>query len=126
MKLNHRQAFVKTRKYFGIKGNKLHQISGVSENHISEFTRGKRDVSSKVLDQLIEGMEQLKPGAKRYYCNCLFGKNIDSPEPILSPEQFVSVLDTEELSKLMFAVAARLGEQAKKKNSSQSDLMLVG
>ncbi len=109
MKLNHRQAFVKTRNYFGIKGNKLHQITGVSENHISEFTRGKRDVSSKILDQLIEGMEQLKPGAKRYYCNCLFGKNIDSPVQIVSPEEIVSLMDADELSQLMLAVAARLG-----------------
>ena len=103
MNLNHREAFIKTRKYFGIKGNKLHEITGVSANHISEYTRGKRDVSTKILDQLIEGMEQLAPGAKRYYCNYLFGQKL------VLPEDIVADMNADELSLLMLAIASRIG-----------------
>jgi plasmid maintenance system antidote protein VapI len=48
----HREAFKKTKNYFSITGKQLHQQTGVSENHISEFLRGKRAVSTDVLDRL--------------------------------------------------------------------------
>ena len=103
MELNHREAFIKTRTYFGVKGNKLHEITGVSANHISEYSRGKRDVSTAILDKLLEGMENLAPGSKRYYCQLLYGKKS------ISPEEMVEHMDAEELSHLMMAIAAKVG-----------------
>lgn len=103
MKLNHRQAFLKTKTYYGIKGSKLCEISGVSAKHISEYSNCKRDVSSEILDKLIQGMENLEPGAKRYYCQLLYGKRS------FSPEEIVKSMDNEELSELMMAIAAKVG-----------------
>ena len=103
MNLNHRQAFVDTKTYYGIKGNALSRASEVSAKHISEYSTGKRDVSSAVLDKLIQGMENLEPGAKRYYCQLLYGKKS------LSPEEVVENMDNEELSSLMMAIAAKVG-----------------
>ncbi|MGK7897396.1 MAG: helix-turn-helix domain-containing protein [Xenococcus sp. (in: cyanobacteria)] len=103
MNLNHREAFIKTRTYFGVKGNALHEVTGVSADHISKYSTGKRDVSSEVLDKLIEGMEILQPGAKKYYCQLLYGKRS------ISPEEIVEGMDNEELSQLMMAIAAKVG-----------------
>ncbi len=103
MNLNHREDFLKTRKYYGIKGNKLHEVTGVSANHISEYSRGKRDVSSAVLDKLVEGMESLAPGSKKYYCELLYGKQL------FQPEKMVELMDADELSELMMAIAVRVG-----------------
>lgn len=103
MNLNHRQAFIDTKTYYGIKGNALSEASGVSAKHISEYSNRKRDVSSEVLDKLIEGMDNLEPGAKRRYCQLLYGKRS------VSPEEIVEGMDNEELSSLMMAIAAKVG-----------------
>jgi transcriptional regulator with XRE-family HTH domain len=110
----HREAFKKTKSYFGITGKQLHQHTGVSENHISEFLRGKRAVSSDVLDRLVEAMEELEPGSKQFYSDEIKGKkskvaigaNID-------PSILVEDMNNEQLSKLMFAIAAKLGSKSK-------------
>ena len=48
-------------------------------------------------------MEQLAPGAKRYYCNYLFGQKL------VLPEDIVADMNADELSQLMLAIAARIG-----------------
>lgn len=67
--------FSKTMEHYKITGKKLSQVSGVSENHISEFRRGKRKtgVSTDILWQLLKGMEKIAPGAKIYFASLMAG-----------------------------------------------------
>ena len=74
-KMNHREAFKKTKSHYGITGTKLHEEKQeYLKNHISEFINGKSKVSTEVLDSLVNGMEELESGAKLFYVQELLGK----------------------------------------------------
>ncbi|MEA5511808.1 helix-turn-helix transcriptional regulator [Crocosphaera sp. UHCC 0190] len=68
-----RQYFKKVKAERRVTGKALSQITGISENHISEYLNGKRDVTSEKLWEMMEGMEQLSPGAKDDFAE-LIGK----------------------------------------------------
>jgi transcriptional regulator with XRE-family HTH domain len=81
------ELFSRTMEYYKISGKELSQVSGISENHISEFRRGKRKtgVSTGVLWQLLEGMEKIAPGARSYFAALLAG---------VDQKQEIETLDT--------------------------------
>ncbi|PSB07720.1 hypothetical protein C7B62_19075 [Pleurocapsa sp. CCALA 161] len=120
--MNHREAFIKTKRYFGITGSRLHEVTGVSKNHISEFINYKRDVTTSVFDKLVLGMEELEPESKQYYTDQIREKeskastlaNIDS-------SILVKNMSNEQLSKLMFAIAAKLGNKSKNAGDVRSE-----
>ena len=108
--MNHREAFIKTKRYFGITGLKLHEVTGVSRNHISEFINYKRDVTTTVFDRLIAGMEEIEPGALQFYTDEVRGKKPNVT--VANPTALIDAMDNEEISKLMFAIAAKMGNRA--------------
>ena len=103
--MNHREAFKKTKSYYGITGSKLHKQTGVSQNHISEFINDKSKISTEVLDLLVDGMEELEPGAKQFYIQELMGKSI---KLACDPKILVNSMDANDISELMFAIANRM------------------
>ncbi|MEO1671529.1 MAG: hypothetical protein AAFR77_12205 [Cyanobacteria bacterium J06631_2] len=109
--MNHREAFCKTKRYFGITGSALHRQTGVSNNHISEFIRGKGKISTDVLDRLVKGMIELEPEALPFYINALAGKKANGS--VTSPKALVDKMDNEQMSELMFAIAAKMGSKSK-------------
>jgi hypothetical protein len=62
--------FDRTLKYYGIQAKTLSQMTGVSENHISEFRRGKlrSGMTTTKLWELLIAMDQLEPGSKQHFC----------------------------------------------------------
>lgn len=60
-------AFDKTLKRFAIKGSDLGRTSGVTSAVISDFRKGKANPTTAVVEKLIEGMEELQPGAWQYF-----------------------------------------------------------
>lgn len=110
--MNHREAFIKTKRYFGITGLKLHEVTGVSRNHISEFINYKRDVTTSVFDRLIAGMEELEPGALQFYTDEVRGKK--SKVTVANPKALVDAMDNKQMSELMFAIAAKMGNKTDK------------
>ena len=120
----HREAFTKTKKYFGISGKKLHQQTGVSANHISEFLNGKKTVSSDLLDRLVEGMEEIEPGAKQFYATQMLGYNRQALANV-EPEILVDAMDNEQISKLMFAIAAKMDKSNKTNRQPENEQLTV-
>ena len=116
--MSHREAFIRTKRYYGIQGSKLSRHTGVDENRISEFInlkkdgsgKYKRDLASSVLDTLVQGMEELEPGAKQFYIQELMGKDIKLS---CDPEILVNSMDDRDISDLMFAIANRMSENNK-------------
>lgn len=95
--MNHRKAFIDTRIYYGIKNKSLHEQSGVSLDRISKFINNKTDVTTDVLNRLVDAMDRLKPGAKKYYCQLLYGKKFVNYEQLAeeaSPEETAAFLKT--------------------------------
>ncbi|XWK91759.1 MAG: XRE family transcriptional regulator (plasmid) [Phormidium sp.] len=115
------EIFRQTLEYYGITGKQISMVSLVSENHISEFRRGKSKtgVSTDVLWKFLQAMEEIKPGAATYFCSQLAkavgGENsiisAELPkqlETLLSVQNFVDGLSDEKLALLMMVIAARI------------------
>lgn len=98
----HREAFIRTQNYYGIKGSVLFRQTGVAQNLISEFCSGKRDITTKSLDRLLKGMEELHSGALQFYLDELKGKSVPDPSAL------IDAMTNDQLSKLMFAIANRM------------------
>lgn len=118
----HREAFKKTKNYFRITGKELHKQTGVSENHISEFLRGKRAVSTDILDRLVQAMEELEPESKQFYTDQIREKESKaSTLANIDPSILVRNMNNEQLSKLMFAIAAKMGNKSKDAGEGKSE-----
>ncbi|MBD2364954.1 hypothetical protein H6G36_27975 [Anabaena minutissima FACHB-250] len=100
------QSFDATIKKYRISAKKLSSETRVSENHISEFRRGKCDVSTTVLSKLLDGMETLAPGAKQYFCYLMSGHQ-QSSSLKQSLVEIIQVADEDELLDAMGAIANR-------------------
>jgi predicted transcriptional regulator len=108
--MTHREAFIETKNYFGITGSDLHRVTGVSRSHISDFINRKRDITTDLLDRLITGMDEIEPGALQFYTNELKGR--DHKIIVSNPKALVDAMDNAQLSELMFAIAAKMGNKS--------------
>ena len=112
------EIFRVTIERYGISGKQLSKLSGVSENHISEFRRGKTGISTDVMWKLIEAMDDVKPGARAHFCSrlaasegSLRGRQMSAPkqlESLLDMQNLVDGLSDDRLALLLMVVAARI------------------
>lgn len=109
--------FRQTMDHFGIKGSELAEAMGCSRNNISEIRQGKTKPHIDRFWEIIETMDSLSPGAKSYFSNLIAADQKNSGENVyqaLDLEKLIAVMNDEQLSRLMLAVAARLGSQKNK------------
>ena len=99
--------FDATVRFYRISAKQLSQLSGVSENHISEFRRGKRDISTTVLSKLVSGMDQLAPGSRQQFFQSICEHNHTSSSFAHSLVDFIHQADEDELLDAMSAIALR-------------------
>lgn len=70
---SHLEALKKVKEGRKITGKQLHQVTGLAESNISDFFRGKSNISIATLDRMVDGMEQISPGAREEYARKLVG-----------------------------------------------------
>lgn len=87
-----REFFGEVKRHHGITGKAISELSGISQNHISEYINGKRDVTSETLWRMIEAMDKISPGARKD-----FALKIASDRPEIPYEE----LDEDELAEEM-------------------------
>ncbi|AFZ28356.1 hypothetical protein Cylst_6585 (plasmid) [Cylindrospermum stagnale PCC 7417] len=97
------QSFDATIKRYRISAKQLSGDTKVSENHISEFRRGKCDVSTTTLSKLLDGMEVLAPGSKQFFYQLVLGKENQSPASL--KRSLVEVIQTADEDELLDAMA---------------------
>ncbi|MEG4115327.1 MULTISPECIES: hypothetical protein [unclassified Microcoleus] len=117
------EIFDQTLRRYGIQAKALSALSGVSQNHISEFRGGKlkTGVTTDCLYRLLLGMDELSPGARRYFCDLLAGKK--QPQGFGAELEFlINVADPEELEKAMLQIVARMFPKEEKDSSSPTDM----
>lgn len=68
-----RNFFKQTRQHYGITGKAISELTGISQNHISEYQNGKRDVTSDTLWRMIEAMDNIAPGSRKHFGNLITG-----------------------------------------------------
>jgi len=99
------RSFDVTLKLYRISAKELSKLTGVSENHISEFRRGKGDVSTNVLSKLMDGMDTLAPGSKQHLCKLISGQSSQSLSQSLV--QIIHAAEEDELLDAMGAITNR-------------------
>ena len=109
--------FKQTMDRFGVKGTELSKHFGCGRGYISDIRTGKCNPPSDRLWELIVALDELAPGAKRYFGNLIVGKGNDfSLEDIaanIEPSELVALMDHEQLSQLTMAIAKRIGKMNK-------------
>jgi transcriptional regulator with XRE-family HTH domain len=98
--------FDATLKRYRISAKELSKLTGISENHISEFRRSKGDVSTLILHNLLNGMDNLAGGSKQYFLDLLSNQK-DSNTLKQSLVDTIAVADEEELLSTISAIAER-------------------
>ena len=117
----HREAFIRTQSHYSITGTALHKMTGISQNHISEYINNKRDMRTESLDRLVQAMDELEPGAMQFYTDKLRGRK--SKVTVTNPKALVDGMDNKQMSELMFAIAAKMG--SKSKNQLENEQLAV-
>lgn len=104
------EIFDKTLKRYAIKAKALSDLTGVSQNHISEFRGGKlkTGVTTDCLMRLLVGMDDLSPGARRYFCDLLAEKK-NQPQGFQSELEFyINASDEVELKEALLQRVKKL------------------
>lgn len=107
-----REALSKTQDYYRIKGTRLAEESGISQQHWSEYRNGKADLVTAKATAALEAMEKIHPGAMNYFCCLLRGQSMGSDLRTL-----IEVADDNELEEAF----GLIGKRMFRKNTVESD-----
>jgi transcriptional regulator with XRE-family HTH domain len=97
------ESFVTAMSEYGIKAKELAELCGISAQQVTEFRRGRSWVSHETFESLLENMDHLSPGSKRYFCSLLANQpiaRIDKKQQLIemietaNPEEIEAVLLT--------------------------------
>ena len=97
------EAFNETLKRYKISGRALAQAAQASESLVSQFRHGKKGVTDDMLDSLLQAMQQLAPGSRKYFCSLLAGDPIKLG---VSKGEFKDISE-DEIPELLIAIARR-------------------
>lgn len=109
-----RESFKQVKQQRGVTGKAIYELTGISQNHISEYLRGKRDVTSETLSRMINAMEQVSPGAKQDFARLVAdglaaGSRLHPEDIILiEPEEVASLMNPDQKARWLMAIAATL------------------
>jgi transcriptional regulator with XRE-family HTH domain len=122
------EILTKTMDRHGIKGRELAAHIGMTPNHLSELRAGRKWVSKDNFIKLLEGMEEMVPGSRLYFCQMLAGEAL---APIPTPKQsIVSMINTasdEEIEEAIIAIGKRWKESRSstiKKDSETTNIYI--
>jgi transcriptional regulator with XRE-family HTH domain len=97
------EAFNQTLKRYRISGRALAQAAEVSESLVSQFRHGKTCVTDEMLDKLLQGIQVIAPGARKYFCSLIAGE----PAGVSTVEKVIEAISEDEIPELLMAIARR-------------------
>ncbi|MEG4584641.1 helix-turn-helix transcriptional regulator [Microcoleus sp. MOSTC5] len=95
------EAFHNTLKRYDISGKALARVAGVSESLVSQFRHGKKGVTDEMLDNLLEAMQKIAPGARKHFCSLVAGELVEGA----GVENAIKEISAEEIPELLMAIA---------------------
>jgi transcriptional regulator with XRE-family HTH domain len=114
------------RKY-GLVGKELAKKANISETHLSQFRNGKTHIGDDKLAALLDGMEELAPGSRIYFCQQLSGESLNVRDFLgrmlreeEGLEELIDSMDLIQLSLLMDIATAKLRSQVSQSQSMTS------
>ncbi len=122
MKVNMINQYLKqTQDHFRIKGKELAEAAGISPQHLSEYRRGKCDITSSKLWDAVCAMDRLAPGARAYFCGLMAGKKY----PEISLQELVDDADDAEIEELLLALGRKWRERDRDRNHKKEAILRV-
>lgn len=110
-----REVVKKVKEARKITGKALSDQTGISPNHISKFLSGERDVTTETLWRMVQGMEQLSPGAEEDFfialANATTRLTFRQVVSKMEPAELLEALDGEIFADLIHAFADTLKER---------------
>ncbi|MEA5569149.1 helix-turn-helix transcriptional regulator [Anabaena sp. UHCC 0399] len=101
------QLFKQSMDRYGVQGKELAVLAGISPNHLSEFRNGKKWVSPEVLTALLEGMDKIAPGSRRYFCQLLAEEPLGESDKSGRLAQMIEAADDDEMEAAMIAIGRK-------------------
>jgi|GEM_PF-609771 len=110
---------------YGIKGKDLAALVGVGAVHISEVRAGRRWVSPEVFAALLEGMDELAPGSRQYFCQLLAGRELTGEAVTIGDKiaELVAIANDDDIEKTLQAVASRWKQGYKVDTSNSTNIL---
>lgn len=108
------QLFKKAMDRYGIQGKELAALAGISQNHLSQFRSGSKWVSPEVFEGLLEGMDQLSPGSRRYFCELLAQKPLSEGEDENDQKlvELIEAADEEQIDAVLLIIGRKWKQNA--------------
>ncbi len=107
--MNLNKAFDQTLKDLGISAKWLSERSGVAPQTISDFRRGKKAIQTDSLGKLLDA---LPVEVQTHFFSLLLGGQ-------LTPEKMVALMDADQLSSMLFAIAESLKNKNRRENTDE-------
>lgn len=111
--------FKKIQTRHGIKAIEVKQITGITNQHLSEFGSGKVDLTSKKLWAVIEAMEMISPGAKADFAAELANFE-DRAEPDIDPVELIDSCSEEQLNEILLAISNRYRRESQSRKEAET------
>lgn len=111
--------FVTTMSKYGIKAKELAELVGISAQQITEFRRGRSWVSQETFESILENMDNLSPGSKRYFCSLMANQEISRTDNKQILIDMIENANGEEIEAALLAIGRKWAATSKQNNISQ-------
>lgn len=101
------QLFKQAMDRHGIQGKELAALAGISQNHLSQFRSGHKWVSPEVFAALLEGMDQLAPGSRKYFCQLLAEEPLAEKDTSKRLAEMIEAADEDEMEAALLAIGRK-------------------
>lgn len=111
--------FVTAMSKYGIKAKELAELVGISAQQITEFRRGRSWVSQETFESILENMDNLSPGSKRYFCSLMANQEISRTDNKQILIDMIENANAEEIEAALLAIGRKWAATSKQNNISQ-------
>lgn len=101
------QLFKQAMDRHGIQGKELAALAGISQNHLSQFRSGHKWVSPEVFAALLEGMDELAPGSRKYFCQLLAEEPLAERDTSKRLAEMIEAADEDEMEAALLAIGRK-------------------
>jgi transcriptional regulator with XRE-family HTH domain len=114
------ELLVTTMSRYGIRAKELAELIGISPQQVTQFRRGKSWVSQETFEAILENMDHLSPGSKRYFCSLMANEAIARTD---NKQQLIDMIENanaEEIEAALLAIGRKWAAASSKQNFSNS------
>ncbi|MFN6197484.1 MAG: helix-turn-helix domain-containing protein [Aphanizomenon sp.] len=105
--------FVTAMSKYGIKAKELAELVGISAQQITEFRRGRSWVSQETFESILENMDHLSPGSKRYFCSLMANQEISRTDNKQILIDMIENANAEEIETALLAIGRKWAATSK-------------